>query len=94
MFVVFPWLTEASLIFFALICCLIDLQNGTLLNKLSNMIPPENSTAKNPKRIDITTRANEEVNRANNVKDPIMLKMSGTLKINNKVFMRLDDIIY
>ena len=77
MFVVFLWLTEVSLIFFALICCLVDLPSDTLLNKFSNMKPTENSMAKNPKRIDITTRANEEVNSANNVIDPITLIMSG-----------------
>ena len=58
------------------------------------MNPTENSMAKNPKRIDITTRTNEEVNSANNVIDPITLIMSGALKINNEVYMRLGGIMY
>ena len=50
------------------------------------MKPPENSTVKNPKRINITTRANEEVNRVNKEKDPLTLIISGAFKINNEVY--------
>ena len=68
MFMVDLWFTEVTLIFFELICCLVDLPSDTLLNKFSNMNPPGNSMTKNPKRINITNRANEEINSANNVK--------------------------
>ena len=48
----------------------------------SNTMPPENSIAKNPKRIDITIRANKEVITARAVKVPITLRISGAHSIN------------